>query len=233
MAGSPTALVTARSYSSAAWSTRALRHRVANSLGERNDELPSEHRIEFGVGIHLGDVVEEIDGTLLGDGVNIAARPEGICEPGGSAYPSRPTGKSRGGSIVPSSIAVRLSSKILPNRSWSIRSMPRGSSRRSPRRPTTGKSAPPRLSIVVLPFADIGGDLSRSILVDGVTGEPHNRPLADARRLRSRPHTAFTYKDKPLNMTTIGREFCSPVGDRAKIVLDGSVWQERVREDTS
>ena len=49
---------------------------------ERNAGLPPERRIEFRVGIHLGDVIEESDGDLMGDGVNIAARLEGICEPG-------------------------------------------------------------------------------------------------------------------------------------------------------
>ncbi len=49
---------------------------------ERNMGLPPEKRIEFRVGIHLGDVVEEADGDLMGDGVNIAARLEGICQPG-------------------------------------------------------------------------------------------------------------------------------------------------------
>ena len=50
---------------------------------ERNAGLPPERRIEFRVGVHLGDVVEEADGDLMGDGVNVAARLEGICEPGG------------------------------------------------------------------------------------------------------------------------------------------------------
>jgi adenylate cyclase len=50
---------------------------------ERNAGLPPERRIEFRIGIHLGDVVEEADGDLMGDGVNVAARLEGICEPGG------------------------------------------------------------------------------------------------------------------------------------------------------
>jgi TolB-like protein len=49
---------------------------------ERNTGLPPEKRIEFRIGIHLGDVVEESDGDLMGDGVNVAARLEGICEPG-------------------------------------------------------------------------------------------------------------------------------------------------------
>ncbi|MGA7196269.1 adenylate/guanylate cyclase domain-containing protein, partial [Roseiarcus sp.] len=55
---------------------------VQNGLIERNAGLLSERRIEFRVGIHLGDVVEEADGDLMGDGVNIAARLEGICKPG-------------------------------------------------------------------------------------------------------------------------------------------------------
>ena len=55
---------------------------VQSGLVERNAGLPPERRIEFRVGIHLGDVVEEADGDLMGDGVNIAARLEGICEPG-------------------------------------------------------------------------------------------------------------------------------------------------------
>ena len=55
---------------------------VQNGLIERNAGVPSERRIEFRVGIHLGDVVEESDGDLMGDGVNIAARLEGIAEPG-------------------------------------------------------------------------------------------------------------------------------------------------------
>ena len=56
---------------------------VQSGMVERNAGLPPEKRIEFRVGIHLGDVVEEADGDLMGDGVNIASRLEGICVPGG------------------------------------------------------------------------------------------------------------------------------------------------------
>ena len=55
---------------------------MQNGTVERNAGLPPERRIEFRVGVHLGDVVEESDGDLMGDGVNIAARLEGICKPG-------------------------------------------------------------------------------------------------------------------------------------------------------
>src|SRR5580698_817853 len=55
---------------------------VQTGMVERNAGLPPERRVEFRVGIHLGDVVEESDGDLMGDGVNIAARLEGIAKPG-------------------------------------------------------------------------------------------------------------------------------------------------------
>src|SRR5678816_2087681 len=55
---------------------------IQNAMVERNAGLPEDRRIEFRVGIHLGDVVEEEDGDLMGDGVNIAARLEGISAPG-------------------------------------------------------------------------------------------------------------------------------------------------------
>ena len=55
---------------------------LQHGLAERNAGLPAERRIDFRVGIHLGDVVEESDGDLMGDGVNIAARLEGIAKPG-------------------------------------------------------------------------------------------------------------------------------------------------------
>ena len=55
---------------------------VQNAMVERNSGVPEDRRIEFRIGIHLGDVVEEADGDLMGDGVNIAARLEGIAKPG-------------------------------------------------------------------------------------------------------------------------------------------------------
>jgi class 3 adenylate cyclase len=56
---------------------------VVNGLAERNADVPADRRIEVRTGVHLGDVVEEPDGDLMGDGVNIAARLEGIAAPGG------------------------------------------------------------------------------------------------------------------------------------------------------
>src|SRR5215218_10310426 len=55
---------------------------VQDGMVERNAGLPQDRRIEFRIGIHLGDVVEESDGDLMGDGINIAARLEGVAAPG-------------------------------------------------------------------------------------------------------------------------------------------------------
>ena len=55
---------------------------VQNGMTDRNAGLAPERRLEFRIGIHLGDVVEETDGDLMGDGINIAARLEGITKPG-------------------------------------------------------------------------------------------------------------------------------------------------------
>src|SRR5271168_4858926 len=55
---------------------------VQNAMVERNAEVPEDRRIVFRIGIHVGDVVEESDGDLMGDGVNIAARVQGVAQPG-------------------------------------------------------------------------------------------------------------------------------------------------------
>src|SRR5579864_4214745 len=55
---------------------------IQNAMAQRNSGVPEDQRIEFRIGVHLGDVVEEDDGDLMGDGVNIAARLEGVARPG-------------------------------------------------------------------------------------------------------------------------------------------------------
>src|SRR5271165_5839377 len=55
---------------------------VQNAMVERNAGVPNDRHIDFRIGVHLGDVIEESDGDLMGDGVNIAARLEGIAKPG-------------------------------------------------------------------------------------------------------------------------------------------------------
>ena len=72
---------------------------VQNAMVERNAGLPPERRIEFRIGIHLGDVVEESDGDLMGDGVNIAARLEALPSLAPYVFPTTLTGRCDHGSI--------------------------------------------------------------------------------------------------------------------------------------
>ena len=191
---------------------------VQNGMVERNAGLPPERRIEFRIGIHLGDVVEEADGDLMGDGVNIAARLEGIAAPGAiclseDAYRQV---KGRLDLAVHDLGPTQLKNIAEPIRVYSLEVGTPAQAKPAPA-PAPEKSAPPRLSIVVLPFANIGGDPEQEHFVDGVT----ESLTTDLSRIRGAVviarNTAFTYKGKPLDVKTIGREL------NVRYVLEGSV----------
>ena len=195
-----------------------MRHRGAERHGRAQRGRAGDRRIEFRIGVHLGDVVEESDGDLMGDGVNIAARLEGIAEPGAICLSEHGLlAKSRGGSISPSPISAISNSRTSPTRSGSIRSTSASPPERSPRRSGAEKSAPPRLSMVVLPFANIGGDPEQEHFVDGVT----ESLTTDLSRIRGSfvigRNTAFTYKGKHVDLKQIGSEL------NVRYVLEGSV----------
>ena len=192
---------------------------VQNGLIERNAGLPPQRRIEFRVGIHLGDVVEEADGDLMGDGVNIAARLEGVCEPGAiclseDAYRQV---KARLDLAVTDLGPTQLKNIAEPIRVFSLQVGAPAAAKPAPPDPPLEKSTPPRLSIVVLPFANLGGDPEQEHFVDGVT----ESLTTDLSRIRGAyvvaRNTAFAYKSKPLDVKTIGREL------NVRYVLEGSV----------
>jgi adenylate cyclase len=141
---------------------------VQNGLLERNAGLPPERRIEFRVGVHLGDVVEEADGDLMGDGVNIAARLEGICKPGAICLSEQAYWQVKGrlDLAVTDLGPIQLKNIAEPIRVYSLDV---GAQAKPAPVAALEKSVPPRLSIVVLPFANIGGDPEQEHFVDGVT----------------------------------------------------------------
>src|ERR1700723_3501367 len=140
---------------------------VQTGLAERNVGLPPERRIEFRVGIHLGDVVGERDSDLMGDGVNIAARLEGIAAPGAICLSEDAYRQVKGRlDLAARDLGVtQLKNIAEPIRVYSLQvgEPPQA------RAPTPEKSGPPRLSIVALPFANIGGGVEQEHFVDGVT----------------------------------------------------------------
>jgi TolB-like protein/class 3 adenylate cyclase len=191
---------------------------MQNGIVERNAGLPPERRIEFRVGIHLGDVVEEADGDLMGDGVNIAARLEGVATPGAICLSEDAYRQIKGRLDI---AVIDLGPTQLKNIAESIRiySIEVGTRAQAKPAPAAApeKSAPPHLSMAVLPFANIGGDPEQEHFVDGVT----ESLTTDLSRIRGAyvvaRNTAFTYKGKPLDVKTIGREL------NVRYVLEGSV----------
>jgi adenylate cyclase len=156
---------------------------VQNGMVERNAGLPPERRIEFRVGIHLGDVVEESDGDLMGDGVNIAARLEGIAKPGTiclseDAYRQVRDRLKEGFTDLGEK---QLKNIARPVRVFAIKTGSAGPASET-HVPTQDKAGPPRLSIVVLPFANLGGDPEQEYFVDGVTESL--TPISPASRAR-------------------------------------------------
>ena len=189
---------------------------VQNGMVERNAGLPPERRIEFRVGIHVGDVVEESDGDLMGDGVNIAARLEGIAKPGAICLSEQAYWqvKSRLDLAVSDLGTTELKNIAEPVRVYSLQvGVPAQAKSAAPEQ----HKLPPRLSIVVLPFANIGGDPDQEYFVDGVTESLTTDLSRIAGSFVIARNTAFTYKRKPFNVTQIGRELS------VRYVLEGSV----------
>jgi TolB-like protein len=192
---------------------------VQNGMVERNAGLPPERRIEFRIGVHLGDVVEESDGDLMGDGVNIAARLEGIAKPGAiclseDAYRQV---KSRLDLGVSDLGPTQLKNIAEPIRVYSLE-VGRPAQIQQP-----AASTPPRLSIVVLPFANIGGDPEQEYFVDGVTESLTTDLSRIAGSFVIGRNTAFTYKGKHVDLKQIGREL------HVRYVLEGSVQRSGSR----
>ena len=230
---------------------------VQNGMVERNAGLPPERRIEFRVGIHLGDVVEESDGDLMGDGVNIAARLEGIAQPG-SICLSEDAYRQVSGRLeteVTDLGPTQLKNIERPIRVFSVQvgvpAQPKPTAEAKPaskkhsrlallgagmlalimltvglgyllsaNRSTTIASKPAEaagLSIVVLPFANLSGDSAQDSFADALTDQL-TTALARLRGSHVIAHsTARTYKGKPVDARTIGREL------GVRYVLEGSV----------
>ena len=181
---------------------------VQNGMIERNAGLPPERRIEFRIGIHLGDVVEEADGDLMGDGVNIAARLEGICEPAGIVMSHAAYEHARDRVKEP---FIDLGERALKNIARPIRAYGLTFSRsaekfdRDVQKPPSF-SLPDKPSIAVLPFQNMSGDPEQDYFADGmvediVTGLSRIKWLFVIAR-----NSSFVYKGRAVDVRQAGRE---------------------------
>lgn len=151
---------------------------VQTAMVERNIGVPPEHRIEFRVGIHLGDVVEESGGDLMGDGVNIAARLEGVARPGAiclseDAYRQV---RARLDLAVTDLGQIQLKNIAEPMRVYLLQVGPvsQPAPARSPReppatRPPSAAAVPDKPSIAVLAFNNMRGDAEQEYFSDGIS----------------------------------------------------------------
>jgi adenylate cyclase len=194
---------------------------VQNGMIERNAGLPQERRIEFRIGIHLGDVVEESDGDLMGDGVNIAARLEGIADPSGICLSNAAYEQVRD---KLKEELIDLGEQNLKNIARPVR-VYRVMLNRSAAKSEPALTLPDKPSIAVLPFNNMSGEPDQDYLADGIV-EAITGALS---RIRSffviARNSAFTYKGRATNVRDIGREL------GVAYVLEGSVQKagNRVR----
>ena len=145
----------------------------------------------YRIGINLGDILIEGD-DILGDGVNVAARLERIAEPGGICISSSAYDQVRGKVAVE---FIDLGEQSLKNISLPVRAYAVASNVLGPGEApgwTPKQISAPRLSIVVLPFANIGGNPEQEYFVDGVTESLTTDPVTHQRRVRDCPqHSVY------------------------------------------
>jgi adenylate cyclase len=191
---------------------------IQSGMADRDLDRAEERRLRFRIGVNLGDVIADGD-DIYGDGVNIAARLEGLAAPGGICVSG--TARDHIGDRLPYAFQDMgeqgVKNIARPVRAYALRpegmaglSMPSVSSAAS-------SPPPPRLSIVVLPFTNLSDDREQQYFADGITEDL----TTDLSRLENMVvisrNTAFTYRNKPIDTKQIGREL------GVRYVLEGSV----------
>ncbi len=195
---------------------------VQNGMVERNAGVPQDRRIEFRIGIHLGDVVEESDGDLMGDGVNIASRLEGVAAPGAiclseDAYRQV---KARLDLSVSDLGSTRLKNIAEPIRVYSLQVGSAGTKATATPEAATSRpaaAAPPKLSIAVLPFANMSGDPEQDYFADGISEDIITALSKLSQLFVIARNSSFTFKGQNVNVQDVGVKL------GVRYVLEGSV----------
>ena len=178
----------------------------------RNAKTPDERRIEFRIGVHQGDIIID-SGDIFGDGVNVAARLEGIADPGGICVSARVQEDVRGKlDLALDDIGEqRLKNIERPVRVYRILSENKAT------RPRPALALPDRPSIAVLPFQNMSGDPEQDYFADGVVEELITALSRFRQLFVIARNSSFTYKDRAADVKQVGREL------GVRYVLEGSV----------
>jgi TolB-like protein/class 3 adenylate cyclase len=194
---------------------------VQRSMAGQNADVPRDNRIEFRVGIHVGDIIID-DNDIFGDGVNIAARLEGIAEPGGVCISDDAQRQIRGKiDIAFEDMGPQNLKNIAePMRAWRLQidknapsTTPRGTSVEI----AQPLALPDKPSIAVLPFQNMSGDPDQEYFADGMV-EEITTALSRFHWLFVIARTStFTYKGRAVDVKQVSREL------GVRYVLEGSV----------
>ena len=218
---------------------------VQKELQTRNAELPEDRRMEFRIGINLGDVIEEED-RIYGDGVNIAARLEALADPGGiciskTAFDHIETKLPLGYDYLGEQTVKNIAKPI---GAYRVLMEPRVTVAGKEEKPLPLPEEP---SIAVLPLANISGDPEQEYFSDGLTEEIITALSKVAKMFVIASNSTFSYKGKPVKVQQVGDELgvryalegsVRRAGARVRItaqlvdtITGGHVWSERYDRD--
>jgi len=193
---------------------------LQRGMRDRNAGSPQERRLEFRIGVNVGDVLVEV-GDFFGDSVNVAVRLESIAPPGGIAISQS----------VRDHVGNRLDLRFEDMGEQTFKNIAKpirvyGIALEDPTEQNDLAGEPPpteRPSIVVLPFNNMSGDPEQEYFSDGITEDL----ITDLSKIGGlyvvARHTAFTYRDKPVSLQQVGREL------GVAFILEGSVRKAGTR----
>src|SRR5260370_23251743 len=199
---------------------------VQGEMATRNAGVPAERRIDFRIGVNLGDIIID-ENDIFGDGVNVAARLEALAEPGGICVSRVVRDQVRDKLAIP---FEDMGEQLVKNIARPLRAYRALVADRANRPLILSETASPRAltdrpSIAVLPFNNVRGDPQQEYFVDGIT-EDIITALSKCRWfLVIARNSTFAYKGKPVDLKEVGRDL------GARYVLEGSMRraEQRVR----
>ncbi|MBR1280182.1 adenylate/guanylate cyclase domain-containing protein [Bradyrhizobium sp. AUGA SZCCT0283] len=190
---------------------------VQRSVDGQNATVPQDQKIEFRIGIHVGDIIID-DNDIFGDGVNIAARLEGIAVPGGICISDDAQRQIRGKVDIAFEDMgpQKLKNIVEPMRAWRVQPGD-PSAAKGPPGQAPALALPDKPSIAVLPFQNLSGDPEQDYFADGMVEDI----ITALSRFKSlfviARNSSFTYKGRAIDIKRVGREL------GVRYVLEGSV----------
>ena len=184
---------------------------IQHAMGERNAGVEPEKRMQFRIGVNLGDVIYD-EHRIFGDGINIAARLEGIAEPGGICVSNKVHEEIRGKFDLDFRDLgeQKLKNIALPVRAYAIRLNGAAKDGRVDGAPSIAPAASPpaddKPSIAVLPFTNMSGDPEQEYFSDGISEDIITDLSKIAGLTVIARNSSFTYKGRSVDVRTIGRE---------------------------